>query len=174
MPNTKWEGILSKQQHVPSDGEWQRMISSSALFSYFSMTCLLHKFPPFQVSDLSIFNKCRAMFILDRMNSFKTLIERNVLTSKHFVPNEQPEQQAILFSLCGISTIITNHWSTKPEANFEIYEALLKGCLTDGMYLGASLRKFKEDKEVEGEVKKKMNLYKLNPVTYGVPIIRII
>ena len=88
MPSAKWEGLLTKQQHVPSEGEWQRLISSSSLFAYFSMTSLVHKFPPALVSDLSIFSKCRAMIIMDRMNANKTLIDRNILTSKHYIPNE--------------------------------------------------------------------------------------
>jgi len=46
LPGSKWEGIHTKSQHYPSTGEWQRMISSSSLFTYFSMTSLLHKFTP--------------------------------------------------------------------------------------------------------------------------------
>ena len=138
---------MTRENHIPSDGEWQRLISSSSLFAYFSMTCLLHKFPPSLVSDLSIFNKCRAMVIMDRMNSFKTLIERNVLTSKHFVANEQPTQQVVLFSLCGISTIVTNHWAIKPEKNLEIFDHLLRTSLSEQIYLGAALRKYKDDPE---------------------------
>lgn len=88
LANSKWDGILTKQHHIPSEGEWQRLISQASLFAYFSMTALVHKFPPSLVSDLSIFNKCRAMIIMDRMNSYKTLVERTVLTSKHYVPNE--------------------------------------------------------------------------------------
>jgi len=88
MPAAKWEGVLTHREHIPSDGEWQQQISQSSLFAYYSMTCLLHKFPSSLISDLSIFNKCRAMAIFDRMNSYKTLIDRNVLTSKHFSPDE--------------------------------------------------------------------------------------
>lgn len=86
---------------------------------YYSMTCLLHKFPSSLISDLSIFNKCKAMVIFDRMNSYKTLVDRNVLTSKHFSPDEQPMQQAALFTLCDVSSIVINHWSTRPEDNLE-------------------------------------------------------
>ena len=80
MPTAKWEGILAHQEHTPSEGEWQQYISQSQFFAYYSMTCLLHKFPSSLISDLSIFNNCRAMAIFDRMNSYKTLIDRNVLT----------------------------------------------------------------------------------------------
>ena len=84
-----------------------------------------------------------------------------------------------LFSLCGVSTIVTNHWSTKPEANFEMYENLMKSCLSEGVYIGAALRKYKEDKEIsnsngEKVIQKRRNIYKLNTITYGVPIIRIV
>jgi len=81
--------------------------------------------------------------------------------------------------LCGISTIITNHWSVKPEASFEFYEHLMKCCLTEGLYLGAALRRYQENKEIvsstgERTVLEKKAIYKFNPVTYGVPIIRIV
>ena len=42
---------------------------------------ILYSFPNIVISDLSIFNNCRAMCIFDRMNSLKTLIDRDVLTS---------------------------------------------------------------------------------------------
>ncbi len=85
------------------------------------MTSLVHKFPPALVSDLSIFSKCRAMIIMDRMNTFKTMIDRNILTSKHYVPNEQPTNLAALFSLCGVASIVTNNWAVKPEATFDAF-----------------------------------------------------
>lgn len=62
------------------------------MFAYYSMTSIVHKFPPSLVSDLSIFSKCKAMVIIDRMNTYKTLIDRGVLTSQHYIPNEQPLQ----------------------------------------------------------------------------------
>jgi hypothetical protein len=88
MPGSKWDGLMTRAHHVPSEGEWQRYISQASMFVYFSMTSLVHKFPPSLISDLSIFSKCRAMVIMDRMNTTKTLIDRNILTSKHYLPNE--------------------------------------------------------------------------------------
>jgi len=137
-PGSKWEGILTHTDHIPSEGEWQQRIANSSFFAYFSMTCLLHKFPSHLISDLSIFNKCKAMAIFDRMNTYKTLVDRNVMTSKHFSPDEQPMQQAALFSLCGISSIVINHWSTKPEDNFEQFTNLMRGTLGEGVYLGSA------------------------------------
>lgn len=125
------------------------------------------------------------MIIFDRMNSFKTLVDRNVVTSRHFIPSEQPLQEAALFSLCGVGTIITNHWSTKPENNLELFEKLLRGALTDGQYLGASLKRYWENYQVEVQdleasdpqkieyVQNTRSLFRLNAVTYGVPIVRI-
>ena len=185
-PGCAWSGILTSTEHSPSVGEWQEKISKSALFAYYSMTCLLHKFPPSLIADLSIFSKCRAMIIFDRMNSYKTLVDRNVVTSRHFVPSEQPMQEAALFSLCGVQTIITNHWSTKPENNLELFEKLLRGCLTDGLYLGASLKRSWEQYAQEADnladddqgridyLDKTKNLFRHNTCTYGVPIVRIV
>ena len=88
LPGSKWEGIMTHSEHIPSEGEWQSTIANSSMFMYYSMTCLLHKFPSSLITDMSIFNKCKAMVIFDRMNSFKTLVDRNVLTSKHYSPDE--------------------------------------------------------------------------------------
>lgn len=140
-------------------------------------------FPPSLVADLSIFSKCRAMLIFDRMNSYKTLIDRGVVTSRHFAPNEQPMQEAALFSLCGVNTVITNHWATKPEDNLELFEKLLRGALTEGLYLGATVKQHwgrVQETYVEGEASsvatknKLRNLFRHNTCTYGVPIVRIV
>jgi hypothetical protein len=184
MPGSKWEGVLTKSQHYPSSGEWQRMISNSSLFAYFSMTALLHKFTPSDVTDMSIFSKCRAIAIFDKMNSFKAYVDRTVLTSNHFSPIDQPRQTAALFSLCGLSSITVNHWSVKPEENFEIYKTMVKTAMTEGTYLGASLRKYKAKTErpelEEGQEEptdlppEKLKLYRLNTINYGVPLLRVV
>ena len=181
-----WKGILTSTQHAPSVGEWQERISKASLFAYYSMTCLLHKFPPALVADLSIFSKCRAMVIFDRMNSYKTLVDRNVVTSRHFVPSEQPMQEAVLFSLCGVQTIITNHWATKPEDNLQLFQELLRGCLSEGLYLGAALKRYWAQlaHDVQGlddtceprraYLSKSRSLFRHNTCTYGVPLVRIV
>ena len=75
---------------------------------------------------------------------------------------------------------MTNHWSIKPEQNYELLESFMKSAVQEQVYLGAALRKYKEDKEVvsattgEKTMQKKKSIYKCNPVTYGVPIIRIV
>lgn len=68
----------------------------------------------------------------------------------------------------------------------EQFEALLRGILTDGLYLGASLKKHwtNEGTAVENlddadatkieYLKKSIDLFRHNSVTYGVPIVRII
>ena len=169
---------------------------------YYSMTCLLHKFPSSLISDLSIFNKCRAMVIFDRMNSYKTLVDRNVLTSKHFSPDEQPMQQAALFTLCDVSSIVINHWSTRPEDNLEQMQALMRGALTDGLYLGnyalekgfkiaqrpmskasgaaasqerlgSQASQSRAGTALTAEEQAKLGIYSHNMVTIGVPFLRV-
>lgn len=143
------------------------------------MTSLVHKFPPGNVSDLSIFSKCRAMIIMDRMNTYKTMVDRNILTSKHYVPNEQPTNQAALFSLCGVSTIVTNSWAVKPEASLEAFQMLLRNSLAEGVYLGAALRKYRanaqpEEGDAASAASDRKLIYRANVVTYGVPIVRVV
>ena len=121
---------------------------------------------------------------MDRMNTFKTMIDRNILTSKYYMPNEQPTHQAALFSLCGVASVVTHHWATKPEATFEAFQSLLKGTLVDGTYMGAALRKYRQqpssdenaatdNRETPALTDKKL-IYRANVVTYGVPIIRVV
>lgn len=66
------------------------------------------------------------MVILDRMNTYKTLVDRGILTSQHYIPNQQPLNMAALYSLCGVATVITNLWAVKPEVNFEIMQNIFK------------------------------------------------
>ena len=35
------------------------------------------------------------------------------------------------------------NWATKPEASFEAFQMLLRGTLSEGVYLGAALRKYR-------------------------------
>ena len=182
----KWQGTLTSKDHIPSIGEYQEKISKSHLFLYYSMTCLLHKFPANLVADLSIFSQCKAMVLFDRMNTYKTLIDRNVLTSRHFVPSEQPLQLAELFSLCGLSSITLNHWSTKPEDNFNMMREFLAGTLRDGYYLGASAKRYwtqgeqaiedldEGDEKIMDFKKKSRALFRDNLCTYGMPLVRIV
>jgi hypothetical protein len=84
-----------------------------------------------------------------------------------------------------VSTIVTNHWSTKPENNLETFDKLLRGVLTDGLYIGAALKRHWEhalaevsDLEDTDPLKvaynqNTRNIFKMNTVTYGVPIVRV-
>lgn len=121
------------------------------------------------------------------MNSFKTLINKDVLTSKHFNNTDQPLQAAALFSALGVNYIGLNQWSTTPEENLEVYNRITDECLKEGVYLGAGLRKYREgEKEVaqvektEGEDEQiekfnlKKEIYRWNTINYGVPLVRIV
>ena len=55
----------------------------------------------------------------------------------------------------------------KPEANYEVFEQLLRASLQEQVYLGAALRKHRADEE-------KRNIYRSNAVVYGVPLTRIV
>lgn len=142
MPGSSLTGILTHKTHLASVGEWQKQISQASMFLYFSMTCLLHQFPKELITDLSIFNNCKSMVIFDRMNTNKLLVDRSTITSKHFSADNQPLQQVVLFTLCGVSSIVINNWSTTPESNLEHLEKVLKSSVSDGIYLGTTgLRK---------------------------------
>ena len=45
-------------------------------------------------------------------------------------------QQAALFTLCDVSTVVVNHWSTRPEDNMDQLTGLMRGSLGEGLYLG--------------------------------------
>lgn len=140
------------------------------MFVYYSMTCLLHSFPKELIADLSIFNNCKAMVIFDRMNTNKQLVDRTSLTSKHFTADNQPMQQIILFTLCGVSSIVINNWATTPENNLDHFERVLKSSTSEGIYLGTTgLRKHYRAQDSKSKL-----IFANNLVTYGVPLLRII
>jgi hypothetical protein len=89
----------------------------------------------------------------------------------------------VLFSLCGVNTIVTNHWATKPEDNLKIFEELLAGSLSEGIYLGGSVKKswnrlqteIESDQEAPMEKRSRNRvIFRHNTVTYGLPIVRIV
>ena len=111
MAGSQWNGLLTHKTHIASTGEWQKHISTSSLFAYFGMTSLQHFFHKEMIADLSIQNNCKAMLVFDRMNTFKQLVDRQVLTSQHYTPDEQPQQLIALFTLAGVNSIVINNWS---------------------------------------------------------------
>lgn len=110
VASSNWRGI-DTQEHIPSDGEWQRLLQDSSLFAYFSMTALVHIYPPFKICDTSTISNSNAAIIMDRMNSFKPLVNKDVLTSQYYKEKEQPQQTAVLFTVLGFNSILINQWA---------------------------------------------------------------
>lgn len=140
IPGSVWKGVDNKD-HIPSDGEWQRFFQKSSLFVYFSMTCMLHRYPPEKLAETASIAHSNAAIILDRMNSFKPLVDKDVLTSKHFAEKDQPEQTAVLLSILGINSVLINQWAICPEENLRIYQHILKEMGTEGKYIGAAVQR---------------------------------
>lgn len=138
VPGSQWKGVDTKD-HIPSDGEWQRFLKNNSLLVYFSMTCMLHVYPPHKLAETSSIAHSNAAIIFDRMNSFKPLINKEVLTSKHFNELEQPDQTAGLLSAIGMNSILINQWAICPEENIRIYKRILSEMGTNGKYIGASV-----------------------------------
>lgn len=110
------------------------------------------------------------MVIFDRMNTYKTLIDRQMLTSKHYQSDEQPMQQVALFTLNGVNSIVINNWSTTPENNLKQFDFLMRNVLSEGTYLGTTgLRKHYKQSEPDA-----LHIHKANMVTYGVPLMRVV
>lgn len=84
VPSSKWEGVNQSSDHIASSGEWQRLITESSLFTYYSTSSILHTFTPYQITEIANISKCKAMLILDRMNTYKQETDKTSLTSKHF------------------------------------------------------------------------------------------
>jgi len=141
VPGSQWNGVDTKD-HIPSDGEWQRLFQKSSLFTYFSMTCMLHVYPPQKLAETMSIANANAAIILDRMNSFKPLVEKDVLTSTHFKEKEQPEQTAALMSVMGMNSVLINQWAVCPEENLRIYKHVLTEMGVEGKYIGASVKRY--------------------------------
>jgi hypothetical protein len=172
---SKWRGV-DTEHHIPSDGEWQRLLKSSSLFVYFSMTALLHTYSPSKLADTSTISHSNAAIILDRMNSFKPLVNKDVLTSTHFSEKEQPQQTAALFTILGLNSVILNQWSICPEENFRIYQNILSQIGVGSKYIGAAYERHEkevteiiknqengEDESVQRKIARK-KIYRLNTI----------
>jgi hypothetical protein len=91
-----------------------------------------------------------------------------------------------LFSLSGVSTVLTNHWTVKPENALAIFEKTFFTAMSDQIYLGAALKQYwdgyyaqtadladdaAEKKEYKATA---LPLYRHNPCLYGVPLVRFV
>ena len=186
IANSTWNGVYSKD-HIPAKGEWERYLKDSSLFIYYSLTCLLHKFTPWMIADSTSISNSNCAVILDWMNTLKPFIEKDVLTSPHFMNHNQPTETAELLSILGLNTVLINQWPMWPEENYAIYKEILKEVGTEGVYLSAALRKYWEGTsewvlvqkegqadEVEEKITYKKALYRFNTISYGVPLTRVI
>ena len=79
LEGSGWNGVYTKD-HIPSKGEWERYFQSSSMFVYFSVTCILHKFKSSMIADTASIANSNCAVILDRMNTFKPLIDKDVLS----------------------------------------------------------------------------------------------
>lgn len=187
IQGSNWEGIFTKDHH-PSRGEWERLLKESSLFVYFSLTCLLHRFQPGMIAEASSISNSNCAIIFDRMNSYKPLIDKEVLTSVHFQNQEQPTQTAALFSILGLNTVVLNQWALTPEENLNLFKTILEETGGEGTYVAAGLRKYKEGEkesqlvenegeqpdEMEEKVTLKKAIFRFNTINYGVALNRII
>lgn len=140
VPASVWKGV-NTNDHLPSDGEWQRLLRDSSLITYFSLTCILHAYPPKKLAETISIAGANAAIVLDRMNTFKPLIEKDVLTSSNFQEKDQPEQTAALLSIMGLNSILINQWAICPEENLKIYKHILSEIGVKGKYIGAAIQR---------------------------------
>lgn len=138
LQNSNWIGVYSKD-HIPAKGEWERYLQNSSLFVYFSLNCLLHKFTPKMLANETSISNGNCAIILDRMNTLKPYVDKEVLTSPYFLNHDQPIESAELLSILGLNTVLINQWPMKPEENYAIFKEILKEVGSEGVYVSAAL-----------------------------------
>jgi hypothetical protein len=126
--------IIYSDNHVAGVGEWERAINTSDLFVYYGIPTILHKFSPSSIAEICNYSDPKSLIIFERMNTLKTLVDRNSFTNSSYMLNDQPLQTIMLLLSSSPISICINRYSLTPEQNIGILDAMIETA-SEGKYL---------------------------------------
>ncbi|XP_075791336.1 cilia- and flagella-associated protein 46 isoform X2 [Pelodiscus sinensis] len=157
----RWEGITGTM-HVPSQAEWEQLLSNCSAFLFYGMErflchILLNRFIAMNIPE------CQVMILLDLMQSnqsLQRLAKLDTLKSHLHMSIERPTETAVLLSLTGVRSIMANQWYTTLQKNAKRLEILSENLLQSGKTTGQAIRSLQKYKT---EVEKSPTTVEENP-----------
>ncbi|XP_063996010.1 cilia- and flagella-associated protein 46 [Pogoniulus pusillus] len=147
----QWEGVTGSDC-VPSQAEWEQLLTNCSAFLFFGMERFLSHVLLDSLVAMNI-PKCRLMILLDLVRS-KESYQRTANSGIHknylHVAVEEPTETAMLLSLTGVGSIIANQWFTTLQENAERLDILSESLLSMGRTTGQTVRVLQETMTAKG------------------------
>lgn len=106
---TKIEGVPSNIRY-PSIAEYQQLFKSH--FIFVSQTSLLYQFPPSEILDNNKTSQPNRLgMIFDRLCTLKDFVDQKSLIENNFNFSNQPLDLISLYTIEGVSSLLTTKWS---------------------------------------------------------------
>ncbi|KAM8806051.1 cilia- and flagella-associated protein 46 [Eudromia elegans] len=113
----RWEGITGNM-HVPSQAEWEQLLTNCSAFVFYGMERFLSHMLLNRLVAMNIPNLVRSK------QSYQRVMNSDLHKSCPRVALERPVETAMLLSLTGVRTIIANQWYTSLQENAERLDIL--------------------------------------------------
>ncbi|XP_054839221.1 cilia- and flagella-associated protein 46 [Eublepharis macularius] len=142
-----WDGIFGSM-HIPSQAEWEYLLSNCSAF-LFSGTAKF--FSHMFLDRLAAMNipECQIMILLNLVLTKESIARVSNLDedkSSLRLSLGMPADTAIILSLTGVHSIITNQWCTTMGKNAERLENLCENLLKIGKTTGQTMRVLQRNK----------------------------
>ncbi|NXG31358.1 CFA46 protein, partial [Dromaius novaehollandiae] len=137
----RWEGVIGST-HVPSQAEWEQLLTNCSAFLFYGMERFLSHTLLNRLVAMNI-PKCHLMILLDLVQSkqsYQRVRNSDIHKRCPHIALERPTETAVLLSLTGVHSIIANQWYTTLQENAERLEILSENLLRIGKTTGQTVR----------------------------------
>jgi tetratricopeptide (TPR) repeat protein len=170
-----WAGVKGSE-HAPSAAEWQQYLTKSknqGMFVFYGFGNMLSYFNPQRLVGMRL-GGCRLALLFGGSATDGSYRRQGKLDNQklaEMIELERPIETAALLTLCGVSSIATNVWSTSPHANRRAYltamPALKSGkpvadCLHEKLRSFIPKNKSADNPNLKERVRYSMVVYGLN------------
>eukprot|EP00058_Branchiostoma_floridae_P006091 XP_002591579.1 hypothetical protein BRAFLDRAFT_131026 [Branchiostoma floridae] len=154
----RWEGIMG-DDHIPSLGEWENLMTEGSGFVFYGMERLACYPSSIKLATMNL-QGCMIMMLLDHTQtnkSFRRQSKADVHKNATLLSLEKHLETAMLLSLSGVGCVLTNQWHCTLEENAQKLNKVMKDLLGIGKSSGQAVRGLfiphliKEEREGEGE-----------------------
>ncbi|NWX52679.1 CFA46 protein, partial [Steatornis caripensis] len=136
----QWEGVTGNIR-VPSQAEWEQLLTNCSAFLFYGMERFMSHISLNRLVAMNI-PKCHLMILLDLVRSkqsYQRITKSGIHKSCLHIAMETPTETAMLLSLTGVRSIITNQWYTTLQENAERLDILSENLLSIGRTTGQTV-----------------------------------
>ncbi|KFR06745.1 Tetratricopeptide repeat protein 40, partial [Opisthocomus hoazin] len=137
----QWEGVVGNIR-IPSQAEWEQLLTNCSAFLFYGMERFMSHILLNRLVAMNI-PKCHLMILLDLVRSkqsFQRIASSDIHKSGLRIAVERPTESAMLLSLTGVRSVITNQWYSTLQENAERLDILSENLLSIGRTTGQAVR----------------------------------